>query len=259
MLVLVALSTEVRVIAKGRFNHVTDAHLLEAGLVSSSVPGPTFCHSFDLTQRLENSSVKGKLHTTHIGDPISKPASAPFKSFLEEVTSKIKASPPSSIHRIIVPGLLSPTLYTSAACRPQAILQFLHSLRALLRRFPGQVTAMMTLPVSLYPRSSGLTRWIELLFDGVLELIALQHQSQMSREPGDDTKAQGLLRAHVLPVFHEKGGGLEGSWSREDLSFKLSASNGMVITPFSLPPVGEDEEASKSTKSAESKKEALEF
>lgn len=120
---------------------------------------------------------------------------------------------------------------------------------------------MLTLPVSLYSRGTGVTRWAELLSDGVLELIPLQHQSQMSREPGEEEKSQGLLRAHSLPVFQEKGGALEGSWSREDLSFKLSASSGMVITPFALPPVGEEEEAnsSKPSKPSESKKESLEF
>jgi elongator complex protein 4 len=117
---------------------------------------------------------------------------------------------------------------------------------------------MLTLPVSLYSRGTGVTRWAELLCDGVLELVPLQHQSQMSREPGEEEKSQGLLRVHSLPIFHEKGGALEGSWSREDLSFKLSASSGMVITPFTLPPVGEEEET-KSSKPSEGKKESLEF
>jgi elongator complex protein 4 len=158
-----------------------------------------------------------------------------------------------------VPSLLSPTLYTSVASQPREILQFLHALRALLRQFPTQLTAFLTLPITLFPRSSGLTRWIELLSDGVLELIPLQHQAPIAREPGSEDKGQGMLRAHSLPVFHEKGGGLEGTWSREDLSFKLSSSNGLVITPFSLPPVGDEEPLEKTSKPNEPKKESLEF
>lgn len=100
---------------------------------------------------------------------------------------------------------------------------------------------------------------MELLSDGVLEFIPLQHQAPVAREPGSDDKGQGLLRAHSLPVFHEKGGGLEGTWARENLSFRLSSSNGLVITPFSLPPVGETEEPSKAPKSNDPKKESLEF
>lgn len=220
-----------------------------------------FCHSFDLTKRLESSHVKGKLFTSPMGNSLAQPDQAPFTRFLADVTARINNSPPNSVHRIVVPGLLSPTLYSSGACRPQQVLQFLHGLRALLRRYPGQIVAMATLPVSLFPRSTGLVRWMELLFDGCLELIPLQHQSQMALEPGKEDKSQGLLRAHSLPVFHEKGGGLEGSWSREDLSFKLSASSGLIITPYSLPPVGEEEEAAaKSTKSNDTKKkESLDF
>ncbi|KAF4125345.1 elongator complex protein 4 [Geosmithia morbida] len=224
--------------------------------------GAIFCHSFDLTKRLENSHIKGKLFTSPMADSLSsQPDQAIFfKKFLSDVAARIKNSPTSSVHRIVVPSLLSPTLYSSGSCRPYHILQFLHGLRALLRRYPGQIVAMATLPISLFPRSAGLTRWMELLFDGCLELIPLQQQSQIALEPGKEDKSQGLLRVHSLPVFHEKGGGLEGSWSRKDLSFKLSASSGLVITPYSLPPVGEEEEAAKAAaKSNDSKKESLDF
>jgi len=115
------------------------------------------------------------------------------------------------------------------------------------------------MPITLFARSAGLTRWLEVLFDGVFELVPLQHQSQMALEPGKEDKSQGLLRVHSLPIFHEKGGGLEGSWVRQDLSFKLSASSGLVITPYSLPPVGEEDEASGNAKAPDDKKEKLEF
>jgi elongator complex protein 4 len=190
--------------------------------------------------------------------PLASPTHTPFQKFVTEVTSKIKYSPPSTVHRIVVPSLLSPTLYNSAASQPKEILKFLHGLRALLRQFPTQVTAVVTIPVTLFPRSTGLTRWMELLSDGVLELIPLP-QAPVVREPGNEDKGQGLLRAHSLPVFHEKGGGLEGTWNRENLSFKLSSSSGLVITPFSLPPIGDEEEPTKAAKPNEPKKESLDF
>ncbi|KAI5457212.1 PAXNEB protein-domain-containing protein [Mariannaea sp. PMI_226] len=205
--------------------------------------GATFCHTFDLSKRLENSTVKGQFYASPLEGPLASPSQAPFKKFIAEVALRINNSSPSTVHRIIVPSLLSPTLYASAMSQPCEILQFLHALRALLRRFPTQATAFITLPITLFPRSSGLTRWMELLCDGVIEMIPLQHQAPLAREPGSEEKGQGLLRAHSLPVFHEKGGGLEGSWTREDLSFKLSSSNGLVIMPFSLPPVGDEEMA----------------
>jgi elongator complex protein 4 len=93
----------------------------------------------------------------------------------------------------------------------------------------------------------------------VVELVPLGHQIQVSRDPTQEDKAQGLLRVHSLPIFHEKGGGIDEGWRREDLSFKLSASSGLVITPYSLPPVGEEEEQAKQAKEAEKKKQSLEF
>lgn len=190
--------------------------------------------------------------------PLASPTHTPFQKFITEVTSKIRNAPPSTVHRIVVPSLLSPTLYNSAASQPKEILKFLHDLRALLRQFSAQVTAVVTIPVTLFPRSTGLTRWMELLSDGVLELIPLQ-QAPVVREPGNEDKGQGLLRAHSLPVFHEKGGGLEGTWNRENLSFKLSSSSGLVITPFSLPPIGDEEEPTKAAKPNEPKRESLDF
>ncbi|KAF4337699.1 elongator complex 4 [Fusarium beomiforme] len=189
----------------------------------------TFCHGFDLTKRLENSAIKGQLHTTPVEGPLASPTNTPFHKFITDVASKIKNSSPSTIHRIVVPSLLSPTLYNSAASQPKEVLKFLHALRAILRQFSTQATAFVTIPVTLFPRSTGLTRWMELLSDGVLELIPLQHQAPVVREPGSEDKGQGFLRAHSLPVFHEKGGGLEGTWNRENLSFKLSTSSGSKL------------------------------
>ena len=100
---------------------------------------------------------------------------------------------------------------------------------------------------------------MELLSDGVLELIPLHHQAPITQDPSNEDKGQGLLKAHSLPVFHEKGGGLEGTWARENLSFRLSSSSGLVIAPFSLPPVGEEEEPTKATKANQPNKESLEF
>ena len=229
-------------------------------IVSTAQGASTFCHTFDLTKRLDSSVIQGRFYATQIGDALARPTHTPFNRFLAEISTKVKESSPSTVHRVVIPGLLLPTLYASTACRPQEVLQFLHGLRSLLRHFPFQLTVMATMPVTLFPRSTGLTRMMELLFDGVLELIPLQHQSQMSQEPGKEAKSQGLCRVHSLPVFHEKGGGLEGSWSREDLSFKLSASSGLVITPFVLPPVDSEEEAQKSqTKLGEDKQESLDF
>ncbi|KAI1383371.1 PAXNEB-domain-containing protein [Hypoxylon trugodes] len=223
---------------------------------SSSTGATIFCHSFDLTKRLNPTDAKGQIgfHPSMSLPTLSRPKdpSSPFKIFIKDVTQKLENSPPTWVHRIIVPSLLSPTGYSGSSARPEEVLQFLHALRALLRQYPTKLTAIITLPLSLFPRSTGLTRWMELLCDGVFELIPLQssavHAPPPSSKSGSksEEQTQGLLKVHSLPIFHEKGGGSsEGYAAHGDLSFSLSRSKGLVIKPFYLPPVGEDEEEKK--------------
>lgn len=227
----------------------------------------TFCHAFDLSKRLASTSIKGSLHATPSASPVafsleaSSPPS-PFKTFLSNIQAKLASSGPAVIHRIVIPSLLSPSLYASSSCRPGEILQFLHSLRALLRQYSSQLTALIALPISLFPRSSGLTRWMELLCDGVIELVPLPANSPaLSTEKPDSKSAdqsQGILKVHSLPIYHEKGGGgAEGNYFRENLTFSLSASKGLVIKPFSLPPLGEEGQKEKSP--ASTVKDGMDF
>ncbi|KAK4151357.1 PAXNEB-domain-containing protein [Chaetomidium leptoderma] len=222
----------------------------------------TFCHSFDLTKRLSPSACKGALHPTPSTCPpmLDQPrhaSASPFKAIIKHLQTKLSSSPTTDSHRIVIPGLLLPTLYSPECAHPSEVLQFLHGLRALLRRHPAQLTAIITLPTFLFPRTSGLVRWMELLCDGVIELIPLPANpgapppssgSGSGSEKSD--QAQGLLRVHTLPVYHEKGGGGAGASSfRETLSFSLSASRGLVIKPYSLPPMEGEGDGEKNEKS----------
>lgn len=103
--------------------------------------------------------------------------------------------------------------------------------------------------MSLYPRSTGLIRWAELLSDGVLELVPFPHVVGRVDRPGKDTddqqmqQPQGMLKIHRLPVFHEKGGGaVIPPGLGDDLAFTVSRRK-FVIKPFSLPPIEGDTEA----------------
>ncbi|KAI0391998.1 PAXNEB protein-domain-containing protein [Xylariaceae sp. FL0594] len=201
-----------------------------------------FCHSFDLTKKLSPANVKGQIgfHPTMTDLVLGAPPSPPFKQFIKDLAFKLANSPPAWIHRVVIPNLLSPTAYSSQACHPQHVLQFMHALRALLRQYSKSLTVIITLPLSLYPRTSGLTRWMELLCDGVLEFIPLQstsiHNPPPSSKAGDkaDEQVQGLVKVHSLPVLHEKGGG--SHTAVDDQSFSLSRSKGLIIKPsHSLP------------------------
>ncbi|KAH8839659.1 hypothetical protein MCOR27_010110 [Pyricularia oryzae] len=240
-----------------------------AGGSGSSV----FCHSYDLSKRLSTSDIKGQFHSIPSVSPLSwsleqLAEASPLRLFIKHLQNSLSSSPPNTIHRVIIPSLLSPTLYPGSACDPTEVLQFLHSLRGLLRLYNKQLTALLTLPVSLYPRASGLTRWMELLCDGVMELIPLPSvlgagalpavSSGSGKDKKDADKAQGIVKVYTMPVFHERGGGgSEGNHFRDNLSFSLSSSRGLVITPYSLPPMEDDDQKEKSP--ASTVKDGIDF
>ncbi|KAI1461811.1 PAXNEB-domain-containing protein [Annulohypoxylon moriforme] len=241
-----------------------DRNVVQRQNSSGAGTNSIFCHSFDLTKKLGPTDAKGQIgfHPSMAvpGLPLRpKDALSPFKQFIKDIAYKLANSPPSWIHRIIVPSLLSPTGYSSSSIRPEEVLQFLHALRGLLRQYPTKLTAVISLPLSLYPRTTGLERWMELLSDGVFELIPLQNTAVHVPPPSSksdsksDEQTQGLVKVHSLPIFHEKGGGSSESYAAHgDLSFSLSRSRGLVIKPFYLPPVGEDEQEQKKSESNKS-------
>ncbi|KAI0101551.1 Elongator complex protein 4 [Nemania sp. FL0031] len=239
-----------------------DKEAQRAQSISNTGATIPFCHSFDLTKRLSPGDVKGQVgfHQSMVMPGPGGQQASVFKLFIKDLSLKLANSPPSSVHRVIVPNLLSPTSYSSSSSLPQEILQFLHALRALLRQYPKILTVLLTLPLSLYPRTTGLTRWIELLCDGVLEFIPLQSTTIHKPPPSskgegkDDEKIQGLIKVHSLPIFHEKGGGSHSAL--DDQSFSLSRSRGLIIKPFYLPPADSDENESKS---GDAKKPNMDF
>lgn len=134
----------------------------------------------------------------------------------------------------------------------------MHGLRALLRRYPTTLSALLTLPLDLYPRASALTRSIELCVDGVLELSPFPHRlsacapvsvsaSDSSSGGGVDKRGeeepQGLVRVHKLPILEERGGGRGGGGAGgDDMAFVVSRRR-FDLRPYSLPPEEWDREA----------------
>lgn len=249
--------------ARGSPTTVKTASQSEDALEQVSV----FCHTFDLAKRL----------TLPVGSainyiPIPRPTSAtssPFPSILQNLQRQLASTPLHMVHRLVIPSLLSPALYPPFAAHPNFILQFLHGLRALLRQYPTRLTAIFTLPLSLYPRSSGVVRWMEILSDGILELspFPYSHRQALAQSAGttkDEERPQGMLDVHKLPVFHEKGGGGGADDLGEEMAFTLSRRK-FVIAKFSLPPMEGDTEAQEQAvreaagTSSMPKKEDLEF
>jgi elongator complex protein 4 len=112
---------------------------------------------------------------------------------------------------------------------------------------------MTTLPLELYPRTTGLVRWVEILNDGVIELTPFPHLMDASNalaESGgarsSEEQPQGLVKVHKIPINTERGEGGAGVGNSigEDLAFTVSRRK-FVIKPFSLPPLEGDQEAQK--------------
>ncbi|KAF3003575.1 hypothetical protein E8E13_006512 [Curvularia kusanoi] len=203
-----------------------------------------FCHTFDLAKRL---TLPVGTAVNYIAIPRTSSSTSPFMSILQSIQKQLASMPSHTIHRLVIPSLLSPALYPPTSSHPNSILQFLHALRALLRQYPTRLTAVITLPLSLYPRSSGLVRWMEILSDGVLELAPFpySHAQMLAQSAGttkDEEKPQGMFAVHKLPVYHEKGGGGGAQDLGEDMAFTLSRRK-FVIAKFSLPPLEGDTEA----------------
>jgi elongator complex protein 4 len=225
-----------------------------------------FCHTFDLAKRL---ALPVGTAINYIPIPRTTGSSSPFPAILKNIQQQLASTPAHTIHRLVIPSLISPALYPPSSSHPTAVLQFLHALRALLRQYPTRLTALLTLPLSLYPRSTGLVRWAEILSDGVLELspFPYSHMQTLAQSAGatkEEEKPQGMFAVHKLPVFHEKGGGGGAEDLGEDMAFTLSRRK-FVVAKFSLPPLEGDREAQEEAvreaagASAMPKKEDLEF
>ncbi|KIY03917.1 uncharacterized protein Z520_00609 [Fonsecaea multimorphosa CBS 102226] len=231
--------------------------------ISAQGPPAAFCHTFDLTKRLVHPA-SSKMDFFQLD--ITNPTTSPFAPILERLNASVMNSAPDAVHRIVIPSLLSPALYPPWSSQPQNVLQYLHGLRALFAAHPGRLTAITSLPLSLYPRSSGLVRWIELLHDGVLELAPFPHSAEgdaatPSRGPSGgaaEEPPQGLLQVHRLPMLHDRGSGV--GTSENDWTFTLSRRK-FTIKPFNLPPVEGDTGAQQAAGGEEQKgkKADLEF
>ncbi|RAH44502.1 elongator complex protein 4 [Aspergillus brunneoviolaceus CBS 621.78] len=218
---------------------------------------PAFCHAFDLTKRLTHPSITNLNYI-----PLTPSKEPLFTTIHKRLDAAIASSPPNTVHRIVIPSLLNPTIYPFESSQPDSVLPFLHSLRALLNTPGVRATAMITIPLSLFPRASGLVRWMELISDGVIELCPFPHSADALATSGAATSheepPQGMLKTHRLPVLHERGGGSDQNVG-QDWAFTLSRRR-FEIKPFSLPPAEGDKEGQDGAVSGNMPKKAdLEF
>ncbi|RCI15092.1 hypothetical protein L249_7120 [Ophiocordyceps polyrhachis-furcata BCC 54312] len=200
---------------------------------SSDCNSEPFCHSFTLSRRLGTAAIRGQLHTSCPDCGIEDKQLSDLKQFLSAIESRLRHSSPLSRHRILIPSLLSPAVYRPESVEPQGLLQLIHGVRSLLRQFPTRAVALVTIPISLYPRSSGLIRWAEILFDGTIEIDTVSSDVISEHERG---QLQGVLRIHSLPIIHESGGDQQSTSLEQKMLLKTSVMSGVNIQPSDLSP-----------------------
>ena len=229
---------------------------------SSEAP-PPFCHTFDLTKRLEipaNSKIK------YLPISFRKDGRGPFAGIIETFHKQKASGLSNSPHRIVIPSFLSPATYPQAASHPEHVVTLFQSLRSLLRMEGDETTIMVSLPLSLYSRNDGLIRWLEVMVDGTLELEPFPHSSDDDEALGisgaatrNEEKPHGMLHIHKLPLIHEQGsehGRHSAKALGDNLAFTVSRRE-FKVGPFHLPPADGDQEAQKEADKAA--KDKLEF
>ena len=215
---------------------------------------PIFCHSFDLRNRLVMEPSRMPIHLSVDIDP----QGSPFQSAIERLSALLVASKTSEIYRVIIPTLLSPAIYPPNAIETHHVLQFLHALRGLLQCYPLQLTAMITLPLALFPRDLALTCCMELLSNGVMELTPFPHSVAVPETsvPGESQEEppHGMVKMHKLPVYHDTGSG-SGVGLDDEYVFTLTRRQ-FAIKRFSLPPLEGDSQAQQGLNDEDKKKQA---
>lgn len=198
-----------------------------------------FCHTFDLTRRLE---IPSSSHPPQylLPSPTVRVTESPYAPIISTLRDHLQQNPGVPT-RLVIPSLLSPLMYPPTASQPHNLLPYLHSLRALLRQYTI-LTTLTSWPLSLYPSTSPLTRWSRLLNDGVITLRPFPHSFSVDAIDLDlkgqtkgkgEEKMQGLIQVVKLPVLSERGSSVGMG---EDMAFSVSR-RAFRVRPFHLPPL----------------------
>jgi elongator complex protein 4 len=176
-----------------------------------------FCHSFEISEQM---TFPGQ--DAVVFSPPPAPSGNPFTPLLQSLSTFLDRVPKTAPVRLVLPDLLNPLLYSPESTNPSALLQFLHTVTALIHEHK-YATLIISLSTSFFPRSNPLVSWVEHLCAYVLQLCPLP------RPPLSSTikHPQGLVHVHK--------GGLMSS----EMAYRVGR-RGMVLEEWSLPPL-EDE------------------
>lgn len=161
-------------------------------------------NQFDITQKL----VPGPSAHDISFIPLSPSYSQIIHQLSAIVANQLKSSPGKTV-RIIIPNVLNPSIYPPTFSAPSFIIPFLHSIKALLAKYPHNLSLILSIPLDLYPRYSSLTLTLEVLCDSVIHLQPFNQEMSALIEKAYKNEPskiqQGLVNIIKLPVLSDKG------------------------------------------------------
>ncbi|KAK9480388.1 Elongator complex protein 4 [Lipomyces japonicus] len=210
-----------------------------------------YCRSWNLTLRVTPPAKIQYIDAT----------ATSFDGILNRLSEIAAASASTgTVTRVVLPGFLNPTTYPLAtAFQPDNLLQFLHRLRALLRKYASTLSVLFTLSASLFDASLGnsiLIPWIETLVDGVVRLVPVaetnssnnnNNNNNNSNSKSDKDRHQGFIHVLKLPVVSDRG---SMAVKEMEYSFKVG-KGGMIIEKWGIPVIIDEK--------SQDKKDELEF
>ena len=177
---------------------------------------PDFCHSFDISEQMP---FPGKSQV--VFSPPPAPQGNPYQPILSSLLTFLESIPKSVPTRLVLPDFLNPLIYGPESTTPSQLLQFLHTLLAVIHS-RTYCTLLLSLSASFYPRSKPLTSWIEHLCTHVIQLCPLPRSSGTAvKQP------QGLVNVH------------KGGLMLKEMAYRVGR-RGMVLEEWSLPPLDEE-------------------
>ncbi|CAN6674064.1 elongator complex protein 4 [Trichomonascus vanleenenianus] len=162
---------------------------------------PDYNTKFDFTSRLVPAPTPASGEIEYISPAYATNVFAGILERLELTVNKAQQS--NTVVRLLVPSLLHPALYPLDAT--SQVLPFLHGLKSLCRRYASNVAVLVSFSLELFPRTTPLTRWIELTADGVLHLEPFPDSLLPEKDSSSEKINQGLLHIYKLPVTSERG------------------------------------------------------
>ncbi|KAK9457109.1 Elongator complex protein 4 [Dipodascopsis uninucleata] len=196
-----------------------------------------YCSTFDITTQMISSSISES-------PVIIDPSVNELESIIVSLRRIMGATDKRQIVRVVLPGFLIPMSYNiTRVFNSNNLLRFLSQLRALLKNNRSRMSVLLTLPSTLFDENNSIMfELMQRYFDSLIRILPIAISNGESRY-------QGFIDVEKLPIMSDRGAMMT---RKREFAFKIGKS-GMIIEPWSIPVIVEEESKQ------EHNKESLEF